>query len=282
MASGPLIDAIATAMRGSIPEHARRCRQLRDGPTYHITLSPKAEFSQRESNPLEEHDLDDLALTPLIPLGVATAKSSQFVVVLWPAAQAYRERLGFPPVDLHITLGFDKQDAHGVSKGALQLAVAELQPPLPCGWRIWPDVVAVAQAAADKVRRQPAEADAAVAALSQLCGEARDANEPAAEGALLSIRGGLYGSLGRLGEAVDDAEAACARAPPLPQPWLLLASCHMAGGRVADAAEAAATAARLLGADEHFEVAHDEAAAVKECLARLKSLGRETRDEKPA
>ena len=40
-----------------------------------------------------------------------------FMVVSWPWAQEFRNSLGLPPKDLHVTIGFTKEDKHGISKG---------------------------------------------------------------------------------------------------------------------------------------------------------------------
>jgi tRNA nucleotidyltransferase (CCA-adding enzyme) len=41
-----------------------------------------------------------------------------FIVVKWPEAQEFRERLGLGPYDFHITLGFRTNDIHGIPKNA--------------------------------------------------------------------------------------------------------------------------------------------------------------------
>jgi len=47
----------------------------------------------------------------------AAADVAYFRVLEWPALAAARRLLGLPPADLHITVGFAKNDVHGVAKG---------------------------------------------------------------------------------------------------------------------------------------------------------------------
>lgn len=44
-----------------------------------------------------------------------------FKVISWPSANLFREDLGLPSADFHITLGFRYKDIHGVSKGKKSL-----------------------------------------------------------------------------------------------------------------------------------------------------------------
>jgi SAM-dependent methyltransferase len=44
------------------------------------------------------------------------ANDAYYVVVEWPAGAAARAKLGLPPHDFHITLGFRKRDVHGIRK----------------------------------------------------------------------------------------------------------------------------------------------------------------------
>ena len=246
VAWGPCIDAIADACLATdaVPPHTRQSRVDRDGEHHHITLVPKAEL---QGLSIDEKTLEDLALTPLLPLGIGTARSAQYVVLLWPAAQAYRAKLNLPPADLHITLGFDKHDTHDVSKGALQLLSVDVQPRLP---RQWPEVVAVARDALHL-----GDQEQALTALERLIDEAHSASAPEAEAELLCIRGGLFGGMRRLSEALADAQAATATAAYLPGAWLLCAVCSLASGEAGmeAATVAARTAAELLDADAATE-----------------------------
>lgn len=283
VAWGPCVDAIADACLATdaVPPHARQSRVDRDGEHHHITLVPKAELQGLD---VDEHALEDLALTPLLPLGLGTARSAQFVVLLWPAAQAYRAKLNLPPSDLHITLGFDRQDVHDVSKGAMQLLSPDMQPLLS---RRWPEVVAVARDAS-----QLGDQEQSLAALQRLIDEAHGASANEAEAELRCVRGGLLGGMRRLPEALADAEAATAAAAHLPAAWLLRAVCSLASGKAGmEAATVAAhTAAELLGDDAAPERSRttarpdgvqsevdSEAHALKAEIARLKAIERERR-----
>mmetsp|Transcript_8183 Transcript_8183/g.21405 ORF Transcript_8183/g.21405 Transcript_8183/m.21405 type:complete len:346 (+) Transcript_8183:24-1061(+) len=268
VAIGPAIDSIAALFISAVPEHAQSYRNARDGCSYHITLVPKAELSGVRGMFTEQEicQRQSLALAPFVPLGVGTARSSYFVVLLWPAAQAYRTRLGLPLADLHITLGFVKHDTHDIPKSVLQLlAPGAGQPPIPARWRRWNNVINVAQALADGCRARLQgrstcdrgcsshdEPEAVSLAISLLCSEAHLAREHEAEATLRCIRGSLLGTLRHLDEALEEAEAACTCGPELPQPYLLVASCLAARGQWGKADAALRTAAELLEVDEDF------------------------------
>lgn len=49
--------------------------------------------------------------------------NATFVIVDWPAANVWRVKKGLPKTDFHITLGFSREDVHGVAKDELTLVV---------------------------------------------------------------------------------------------------------------------------------------------------------------
>jgi hypothetical protein len=49
-----------------------------------------------------------------------------YVIVDWPAAATARAKLGLPPHDFHITLGFRVRDVHGIRKNRLTLISDEI------------------------------------------------------------------------------------------------------------------------------------------------------------
>lgn len=246
LAVGPAVEKIAAVLRSAVPQHAQRHREQRDGPRHHITIIPKMEMPAGDHwKGCAEQALTDLAASVILPLGVGRAGRSYYVVVLWPAAQEYRVQVGLPETDLHLTLGFEEHDSHGVSKGPLTLLPADCQPARPRDWRRWADATLVARAIVQQRRDASTEA-----ALRWLCAEAYDHGAGVAEGALRCILGGLLGSVGRLDEAATEAEAARACASSLPQAWLLCASCACERRDWDRADSAMRTAARLLFASE--------------------------------
>ena len=117
------------APAGAVAEEARRRRRDRDGDHHHITLAPKPEFTSLPA----EHALVltsvamDFHAGRAVPIGLGVAASGRdgtrcwFVAVEWPEAQAARQAAGLRPTHLHVTVGFDGADVHGVVKGPLQL-----------------------------------------------------------------------------------------------------------------------------------------------------------------
>jgi len=100
----------------------RHNQAARDHHSFHITLI----------NPFEHPDIASIKLTDiphvkfeLVGLGHAKKIPNQtfFVVVNSTVAQQVRARYQLKAKDLHITLGFDKTDVFGVSKGVDSLLV---------------------------------------------------------------------------------------------------------------------------------------------------------------
>lgn len=73
------------------------------------------------TGPLRVHGLG-------VAVGAAGAAAA-FVVVDWPAGGAFRNWMGLPKADFHITLGFDGEDPHDVRKNRGSLLRAP-----PGGW----------------------------------------------------------------------------------------------------------------------------------------------------
>lgn len=98
----------------------------RDGGKYHITVINVMDYGRLTKSmgmdkfvsalqPILEYEIDDLDM-----LGVGKAESkgntSYFVVCESDKLDAVRKRFGLPKQDLHITIGFDKNDVFGVVK----------------------------------------------------------------------------------------------------------------------------------------------------------------------
>lgn len=97
-------------------ERYRSNQAHRDHQRFHVTLINPYEYQE-----LDVHHVALFSHCEFQHLGLGRASKdrdvSYFVVVESAAAQLYRRRLGLPDKDLHITLGFDKNDVFGVSKG---------------------------------------------------------------------------------------------------------------------------------------------------------------------
>ena len=178
MASGPLIERIASAHVDQVSAAAAACRVNRDGHSFHVTLATKEELQalSAESQVTLEAALAKLRPSGIVSLGFGTVgrakQKAYFVALLWPALQAARTSHGLPSSSPHITLGFDGADIHGCAKGALQLMqdADHYQPTI----RNWDDVAAACRDLAASVSRATtAEALAeGVAAVSRLEAEA--------------------------------------------------------------------------------------------------------------
>ena len=109
------------------PEHElyMRNQQERDGGKYHITIIPVMEVGQIMNKFGVEKAADGLeALTSLrVPItlkGIGTGENkgskAYFIVVESTILNNYRNGLGLPDRDLHVTIGFNPKDVFGVSK----------------------------------------------------------------------------------------------------------------------------------------------------------------------
>ena len=180
MASGPLIERIASAHVDQVSAEAAACRVNRDGHSFHVTLATKEELQSlsSESQVTLEAALAKLRPSGIVSLGFGTVgrakQKAYFVALLWPALQAARTSHGLPSSSPHITLGFDGADIHGCAKGALQLMQDDADHYQPPTVRNWDDVAAACRDLAASVSRATtAEALAeGVAAVSRLEAEA--------------------------------------------------------------------------------------------------------------
>lgn len=98
-------------------------RDKRDGEYYHITVINVMEWNElKTSKSPEELEIiflkfiDDIVFEG-IGKAVKGDNETHFVVVDSVQLNSIREELGLDKKDLHITLGFDKKDVFGVSKG---------------------------------------------------------------------------------------------------------------------------------------------------------------------
>ncbi len=95
----------------------------RDGEYYHITLINVMEFNSiKKTTSLENIEkifltiIDDITFKG-IGKSIKKGNEAHFVVVNSIQLNSIREAFGLERRDLHITLGFDKKDVFGVSKG---------------------------------------------------------------------------------------------------------------------------------------------------------------------
>jgi hypothetical protein len=153
---GDKVDQTAFAGLGNVDPTWQQKRQQRDGDHFHVTFLTKPDLQMLADNlrsdcseteealqaagvPMPDPD-DTAALARAaiallatrgpsrlmwLDVGAGRAKDDNgeaaFRVLLWPAAAAVRRMLGLAPQDFHISLGFQKQDVHGKSKGLSSL-----------------------------------------------------------------------------------------------------------------------------------------------------------------
>ena len=230
----------------SVSEEARGRRRQRDGEAHHITLVAKPELSSMapaQAEALAASAASSLRSGRVVPLGLGSAAGKEgtkcwFVAVAWPEVQALRVTAGLPRAHLHITVGFDGADVHGVAKGPLQLLPL---PRAPAPREDWEAALALCRqgaaapgAAAPEggVAEQEAEA-----LLERLLEEASLGAPAAVRADLLCSRCEMVGRRGGAGWE-DDAAAALALDRTSGRAWLATARAHLAAARSAEAREA--------------------------------------------
>lgn len=153
--SGNKVDQTALAGLEDVDPAWQLKRRQRDGDHFHATFLTKADLQTLAENLRDgDRDINEIlqaAGVPLpdsndsaglaraavamlaarpgsfmwIDLGAGRAKDdgseAAFRVLLWPAGAAVRRMLGLAPQDFHISLGFQKNDVHGKSKGLSSL-----------------------------------------------------------------------------------------------------------------------------------------------------------------
>ncbi|KAL1512069.1 hypothetical protein AB1Y20_005342 [Prymnesium parvum] len=233
---GAAVDAAAAPWLPSVPAAAAAARVQRDGAHLHLTLLHKGALPARAE---ARAALVEAANTRLCRDGQLIAgigageqreegRSCQFVVVLWPEAEAFCNEYRQPGehVDLHITLGFEGEDLHRVRKGPRQMAPVVNQPLALPSWTAdaegWVAIDALLSEAVDACRRASRREAArapcveerivdllAIADRLVLYTHAAGCQPPQFVYARLhSSRCKLLGKLGREQEALDDAVAA--------------------------------------------------------------------------
>ena len=90
-------------------------RFKRDGENYHITWINSMDFKNIEASSFINKEV----AFDILGIGKAEKNNNKayFLVVDCPILNSWRNELGLANIDLHITLGFDKKDVFGVSKG---------------------------------------------------------------------------------------------------------------------------------------------------------------------
>lgn len=219
LAAGPSIDA-AAAWGGQLiatSEASRARRMQRDGPRHHITLASKDELARLgDASQFLIEASAMCAKSVFVPLGAGMARSEgctcQFVVLLWPAAQALRVSWNLVPTDLHITLAFQPHDVHCIRRGPATLlplpSVNLSATPMPFRFN-WPPMCQALEQAAVAPTLSLNELLLASDRLLEL---AADADQSASRNQLHCTRALLLGRSGRHGEAMEEAERALATA----------------------------------------------------------------------
>ncbi len=114
---GHLVDRMAKCLLPYVPHNAKKQQETRDGKdSFHITILSADELKQCSddvSDQLHRFQAKDC----IHSLGLAQVSKGEqnawYVVIYSPMIQSFRQSLGFPEKDLHITLGFQNGDPHG-------------------------------------------------------------------------------------------------------------------------------------------------------------------------
>jgi len=139
---GDNIEQAADLYGDSVPADYKDKQVLRDGGYHHATLLDVKDFgflvrqlrddkslSRKQAERAIKKEWDDIIAGRRIDTvftsdwkAIGLGKQAQgddeayYVVLSWPGGEHIRERLGLPPKDFHITLGFRQRDVHGVPK----------------------------------------------------------------------------------------------------------------------------------------------------------------------
>jgi hypothetical protein len=155
---GPGVDAAALRPCAHVTDAERARRAERDGDHHHITLvsRPECEWLAQQPGPWHGKQPAEL-LSELVRRAAQTLRNdwrdlgvgrvveankfakagppnwAVFRIVAWESANAFRRAIGLPPADFHITLGFARDDIHGVRKDLSTRLddAAPAQPPQP-------------------------------------------------------------------------------------------------------------------------------------------------------
>ena len=111
----PYVDSLSLLVGRKRVSELQERKAQRDGPCeHHLTLVSPPEFHGCNSTGLTA----SLEVT-LVGIGrqANDVTETYYVVVESTQAQDFRRRLGLPPRDLHITLGYDPSDIYDMPKG---------------------------------------------------------------------------------------------------------------------------------------------------------------------
>ena len=99
-------------------------KNVRDGDSYHITLFNVMEWNDILKNFSKEYiknNIFDNTITDIVFKGIGRANKNgnevNFIIIESEKLDSIRDKFNLEKKDLHITLGFDKKDVFGVSKG---------------------------------------------------------------------------------------------------------------------------------------------------------------------
>jgi len=129
---GPSVDLAAQRVQQQIPQDYCLKRERRDGKEHHITILSKIELGtlglEKNSDRSNFEKLMDRVQKiedNWIDEGVGKALQGEneafFKVLTWPSANLFREELGLPHSQFHITIGFKLSDIHGIDKSKATL-----------------------------------------------------------------------------------------------------------------------------------------------------------------
>jgi hypothetical protein len=139
---GDSVEFAAARYLSRVPREARAKREERDGTTaHHVTLIARKEmaglakragekaFARRVTAGLLRSLQEEKVANDWVAEGLGSVAAGDnrcwFVVLSWPAANAWRAKAGLPPATFHITLGFLTADIHDVAKDATTIIERE-------------------------------------------------------------------------------------------------------------------------------------------------------------
>ncbi len=118
--AGRAVQKAGEQISANAPVNAVRERESKRGVAYHVTLLGPKELGGRDSVALLDSAFSALKGSTFTVKGLGKCedfgRTAWFAVVEWEDAQRWRESWGFPPMDFHITVGFDGGDVYTQAK----------------------------------------------------------------------------------------------------------------------------------------------------------------------
>jgi len=236
VAQGAAIETSVEAHRGMqvVPEAFKQNREKRDGTrACHITLLNKDEARQCKDRGLAQSDLlqaarEACAAAPFVVVGMGSSSRAGdktfYLVVIWPAVQAWRQTMGFSRKGLHVTIGFSSGDIHECDKGVGTLIAS--------GHPYTPKDLSEMYLASLNIKAVEEKQDVLDAVLFHTLHTAPDATRERSRA--LQAKAQLYFELGDSSKAISFLEAAV-KLTRHPKSFLLLGDVLLKSGKQKDA-----------------------------------------------